>query len=103
MAATAENKLLNIVSGGHNPIRDYVTAVLEAARTGPVRLRAKLKAIPKAISVAEVAMRCAADHGFRGTSKVELLGMREEGVNRRGAIQMEIWLQFQPAEENAQG
>ena len=44
-----------MVSGGRNPIRDYVKSILEATEStnqGCV-LRARLNAIPKAITVAE--------------------------------------------------
>ncbi|CAJ1367338.1 unnamed protein product [Effrenium voratum] len=90
-----ECKCLTIVSGGRNPIRDYVASILEAAESRRnVLLRARLKAIQKAISVAEVAARCSEGRGFSCNSKVNLLGMREEGPARRDGIQIEIRLAF---------
>mmetsp|Transcript_43095 Transcript_43095/g.93871 ORF Transcript_43095/g.93871 Transcript_43095/m.93871 type:complete len:145 (-) Transcript_43095:109-543(-) len=91
---------LNVVSGGHNHIRDYVAAVLEEV-TAPegrrqVVLCARLKAMSKAISVSEVARRCAADeHGLLLRSSVALHGMREEGSDRRELPKIEITLQVQ--------
>ncbi|CAK9065673.1 Hypothetical protein (Fragment) [Durusdinium trenchii] len=93
---------LTVVSGGRNPIREYVKAMLDEAASREkycVLLRARLKAISKAISVAEVAARCATEQGLACSSQVELLGMREEGPNRRQDIQMEIRLTFQKTDE----
>mmetsp|Transcript_11540 Transcript_11540/g.36895 ORF Transcript_11540/g.36895 Transcript_11540/m.36895 type:complete len:146 (+) Transcript_11540:63-500(+) len=109
---------LTIVSGGRNHIRDYVADILEEARPstadvpavvaassaagtmaarslpGPVLLRARLRAMSKAISVAEVAKRCAAEHGIAVLSRVELTGMAEEGPQRRDAPEIYIRLDF---------
>ncbi|CAE8623527.1 unnamed protein product [Polarella glacialis] len=84
-----------------NPIRDYVAAILEEASApgGPrsVLLRARLKAMNKAISVVEVAGRQAAERGLTARSVVAMHGMREEGANRRDLPEIEIRLDFEPA------
>lgn len=88
---------ITVVSGGHNPIRDYIKMILDQAASRDkhcVLLRARINAISKAISVAEVAARSAGDLGLACTSQVELLGMREEGPTRRQGIEMEIRLTF---------
>eukprot|EP00933_Yihiella_yeosuensis_P047812 TRINITY_DN43752_c0_g1_i1.p1 TRINITY_DN43752_c0_g1~~TRINITY_DN43752_c0_g1_i1.p1 ORF type:complete len:107 (+),score=18.91 TRINITY_DN43752_c0_g1_i1:77-397(+) len=101
MAATSQDcKRLTIVSGGRNHIRDYVEIILKEATAmgGPrsVLLCAKLKAISKAISVAEVSKRAAEDQGFSATTIVNMNGMREEGPDRRELPEIEIRINFEP-------
>mmetsp|Transcript_753 Transcript_753/g.2200 ORF Transcript_753/g.2200 Transcript_753/m.2200 type:complete len:110 (+) Transcript_753:129-458(+) len=95
---------LTIVSGGHNPIRSYVAAILEVATREEgqgqrsVVLSARVKAMSKAISVAEVAKRCAAERGLVARSSVALHGMRgAAGPSRRDQPRIEITLEFQGA------
>eukprot|EP00746_Dinoflagellata_sp_MGD_P088243 gnl/MRDRNA2_/MRDRNA2_34934_c0_seq1.p1 gnl/MRDRNA2_/MRDRNA2_34934_c0~~gnl/MRDRNA2_/MRDRNA2_34934_c0_seq1.p1 ORF type:complete len:121 (+),score=25.19 gnl/MRDRNA2_/MRDRNA2_34934_c0_seq1:69-431(+) len=100
-------KQLTIVSGGRNHIRDYVAEVLktfaadatssdvgqivsQAASGHRVVLSARMRAIPKAISVAEVAKKCAAERGVFLKTEAQLHGMLAEGPGRRDAPSIEI-------------
>ncbi len=112
---------ITIVSGGKNHMRDYVADILQEARPAsagdgnvaaaavgggaaaagrlprPVLLRGRLRAMSKAISVAEVAKRCALERGFVATSTVELTGMADDGERRRDAPEIYIRLDFHVA------
>eukprot|EP00929_Paragymnodinium_shiwhaense_P092055 TRINITY_DN51935_c0_g1_i1.p2 TRINITY_DN51935_c0_g1~~TRINITY_DN51935_c0_g1_i1.p2 ORF type:complete len:134 (-),score=39.46 TRINITY_DN51935_c0_g1_i1:255-656(-) len=118
-ATSAEDALrLTVVSGGKNHIRDYVKAALEEAERGlaaggagagsagsaggrcccrPVILRARLKAISKAISVAEIVKRSAAERQWEVDSSSQLTGMLEQGEDRREKPEIEIRLSFRAA------
>mmetsp|Transcript_26274 Transcript_26274/g.70297 ORF Transcript_26274/g.70297 Transcript_26274/m.70297 type:complete len:118 (+) Transcript_26274:218-571(+) len=107
-ASPEQPRRVNVVSGGHNHIREYVDVVLQGASAPsgvpqPVVLRARVKAMSKAISVAEVSRRCAEELGLLTRSSSVLRGMAEEGPHRRDAPELEIRLDFRrrPAAEPA--
>eukprot|EP00927_Polykrikos_kofoidii_P054723 TRINITY_DN49106_c0_g1_i1.p1 TRINITY_DN49106_c0_g1~~TRINITY_DN49106_c0_g1_i1.p1 ORF type:complete len:168 (+),score=21.56 TRINITY_DN49106_c0_g1_i1:62-565(+) len=91
----------NIVYGGRNHIRDYVTSVLEEATAPgvprPVVLQGRLKAISKAISVTEVVRRAAEERGLVMGRSVAVHGLREQGPDRRDRPEIEIVLVFRNA------
>merc|ERR1719221_2023081 len=77
-------------------------AAAESAEASPQRrqlpraalLRARLRAIGKAISVEEVVRRRAAERGIIARSSVVLRGMEAEGPDRRDRPEIEIALDF---------
>ncbi|CAK0815980.1 unnamed protein product, partial [Prorocentrum cordatum] len=91
-AAAGERRL-----GRAQPHSAYVDVVLQGASAPsgvpqPVVLRARVKAMSKAISVAEVSRRCAEELGLLTRSSSVLRGMAEEGPHRRDAPELEIRL-----------
>mmetsp|Transcript_11350 Transcript_11350/g.25806 ORF Transcript_11350/g.25806 Transcript_11350/m.25806 type:complete len:112 (-) Transcript_11350:200-535(-) len=101
---TGAPRSLTIVSGGHNHIRDYVAAILEDANAAgqtpqKVTLRAKLQAMSKAISVAEIAKRTLAERAdLEVTTQVEMVGMRAAGPDRRDQPEMLITFEMKKRE-----
>eukprot|EP00928_Gymnodinium_smaydae_P047233 TRINITY_DN31510_c0_g1_i1.p1 TRINITY_DN31510_c0_g1~~TRINITY_DN31510_c0_g1_i1.p1 ORF type:complete len:113 (-),score=28.24 TRINITY_DN31510_c0_g1_i1:319-657(-) len=100
-SSVAGLRQLTIVSGGKNHMRDYVTTILLEDQLAPgeppppIRLKARLKAISKAIGVAEVARRQAAERNLAARSSVEMKGLREDGPQRREMPEIEITLHFE--------
>merc|ERR1711971_345661 len=78
------NSVNPVSDAGHSrheadPMERTTSVVTPNAPPQPVLLLARLQAIQKAISVAEIVKRCAFDRGLAMRSTTELTGMAAEG------------------------